>query len=159
MALTARAKVASKLISVVEIVKRDIEAMERGGKWWQYSRVGSELREIIPKETKKVSAAKDGATGGRRLGTSAEAEMDAEDGRTERREAEDMDIERPQLPELETEDSDEESAFETMATPHHVKIPHRPKVRAMPVMTIYMSRVPIPELAAELAEQTNAGEK
>ncbi|OCL01325.1 hypothetical protein AOQ84DRAFT_393738 [Glonium stellatum] len=48
-------------------------------------------------------------------------------------------------------EDEEEEAFETMRFESGEP---RTKVRAVPVMTIYLSRVPIPELKAEFGEQT-----
>jgi len=51
---------------------------------------------------------------------------------------------------------DDEGTFETMKTPLERAIEERPKVRALPIMTIYLSRVRIERLKVAYGEQTNA---
>lgn len=114
MVLQAKAKVASKMVSVVEICKRDIG--KEGGKWFQYSAVGEVRVEII------------GEDGG---------------GKGEKA--------------VESEDEDE--SFETMKTPFERAIEGKPKVRAVPVITVYLSRVRIDSLRKAHGEQTNGLEK
>ncbi|THY53104.1 hypothetical protein D6C98_05023 [Aureobasidium pullulans] len=91
VALHAKAAVANKLISIVEIAKRDLK--EGGRKIYQYNALGSELIELKP-ATK--DAANDDAV------------------------------------------SDEEPAFE--------KIEQKTTVRNVPIMTTYLSLVPVKEL-------------
>ena len=91
VALYAKAAVANKLISIVEIAKRDLK--EGGQKIYQYNALGSELIELKP-ATK--DAANDDAV------------------------------------------SDEEPAFE--------KIERKTTVRNVPIMTTYLSLVPVKEL-------------
>ena len=128
VALHAKANVAQKMISIVEIAKRGIE--NTGGHWWQYSRCHSDLRELVEKEVvarkRDALAAKDTAGAPRPKGPLPVGK----DG---------MDL----------DEADEEEAFEAMSPKQvatHVEA--RKKVRAVAVMTIYMSRVPIPEFTA-----------
>jgi hypothetical protein len=93
--LHARGGAAAKMISVVEIAKR--EMARYGGEWFQYSMVGQVVDE------QKVKG-----------------EVEERDG--------------------------EEEGFETMKTPFERANEGRAKVRASPVMTVYLSRVRIEEL-------------
>ena len=138
VALRARSNVASKLISVVEIAKRDIESKERSGKWYQYSRVSGELKEIP-----KVKPSK---------GSKNQAQDDAgkkQGGRT----IKDWNFQHRQADapkDLESGDEDgEEEAFETMADAVAKPGAKDTKLRNIPVLTIYMSRVPVSELRIE----------
>jgi hypothetical protein len=94
--LHSKAKVASKLISVVEIAKREIAG--GGGKWFQYNVVEGGLEERERVEEKEVEG---------------------------------------------EEDEEEEESFEIMKTPFERAIEGTPKVRAVPGMTTYLSRVRI----------------
>ena len=116
--IDARASDAAKMLSVIEIAKREIEAGERSGKWFQYSRVSSELTKI-PRQLKNASN-----------------QMDDDDAR-------DQDGVR-------SKDKGDTLASKDPATggPHI-------KLRAIPVLTIYMTRISIPELKQEYGEQTN----
>lgn len=131
VALHAKADVASKLVGVVEIAKRDIEALGRGGKWYQYSRVSGELKEIpirkSKKELKELAERKVAAEkGGRTLNNTKESEQ------------------------LEGEEDDnEEEAFEPLPGSRAEQKPKDTKLRNIPVLTIYMARVPVPELKTE----------
>lgn len=106
--LHSKAKVASKLISVVEIAKREIAA--GGGKWFQYNAVEGLLEEN--------SGGEDGEDeGGVKVGK-----------------ADGMNVE---------EEDEEEESFETMKTPFERAIEGKAKVRAVPGMTTYLSRIRI----------------
>jgi hypothetical protein len=54
------------------------------------------------------------------------------------------------------EDDDEDDDFEVMKTPFERAIERRPMVRGVPVMSLFLSRSPIPELKKQYGEQTNA---
>ena len=142
VALSAKANMASKMISVVEIVKRESE--KEGGRLYQYSRLESllaELKEKMPKVEK-------------------EAEKSGSKGKTLRewQAAQDKSVEvslqsAKIAVEMEEQDKvDEEEAFETAAEKGSrdqakgSNVEERKKVRAVPTMTIYLSRVPVPEL-------------
>ncbi|MCJ1313442.1 hypothetical protein MMC25_007120 [Agyrium rufum] len=159
--LHAKAPVASKLCSIVEIAKQTIQ--KEKGQWYQYSRVHGELTELKPPKAKN---------GGRTLtevdgeGMGEKAAEDA--GKTTESSGKNVEMETEEIVEAvkeihgdgdgdeEVEDEDEEhdeEAFETMLSPAHrvssgSKEPPQPrkKIRAVPVLTIYMSRVPIPDL-------------
>lgn len=104
VSLTARAAVASKLISIVEIAKRDL--VSKGVKIYQYNALTSEMLDIA-REPKKKATGSDG----------------------------------PVKEGAENDDSDD--AFETMGAPTDAT-----KRRDAPVMTIYLSTMPVKELKA-----------
>lgn len=114
----AKAQCASKMISIAEIAKREVG--KEGGKWFQYSAVGPVM--VERKGEGKAAAVRRGKEGGseRRDGL---ARRGGEDG------AEDEGSE------------DESTAFETMKTPFERANEGKAKMRAVPVMTIYLSRV------------------
>ncbi|KAL9035551.1 MAG: hypothetical protein Q9180_004802 [Flavoplaca navasiana] len=134
--LHAKAASASKLISVIEIAKKDIET--RGGKWYQYSKLHSELLEFKEKQRKP---SQDGRTlAGTTSGPSTTADGKTRPQRTDAGDQHD-------LVEEEGDDSDAEVAFETLqhqssgATSNGTS-----KVRATPIMTVYFACVPVPGL-------------
>ncbi|MCJ1287037.1 hypothetical protein MMC26_006384 [Xylographa opegraphella] len=141
VALHAKADMVSKMISVVEIVKR--EAEKEGGHLYQYSRLDSLLGELKAR-TLKGEKGKDVPTA---------------NGKTIRewQAAQEVGVEAPLQPATndvamqEPGDAEEEEAFEPMTkkeSVHRAKVPNseeRKKVRAIPTMTIYLSRVPVPE--------------
>jgi hypothetical protein len=111
--LHSKAVAASKLITIVEIAKREIAA--KGGKWFQYNAL-SQLME----ERK------------RRKHDSSHGEQ-----------KESMDVDRLEKSGDEEEEGD---SFEVMKTPFERAIEGTPKVRAVPIMAIYLSRVRIESL-------------
>ena len=142
--LHAKASVASKLVSIVEIAKRAIE--QDGGKWWQYSRVHGEITELKEKKPKE-------AAGGKTL---AEWEREKHSQQEQKQESakdtmatELRDGNAPMA--AESEDEEDGAAFETMEVdPGSGKATGgaeaRRKIRAVPVLTIYLSRVPVADL-------------
>lgn len=98
VSLHAKAAVANKLISIVEIAKRELTA--KSEKLYQYSALASE---IVPlkKANKPIN----------QNGAAANSEADPES---------------------------EEDAFQTMG--------EKEKIRAVPILTVYLSRVPVKEL-------------
>ncbi|CAF9905106.1 MAG: hypothetical protein GOMPHAMPRED_003038 [Gomphillus americanus] len=116
--IDARASDATKMLSVIEIAKREIEAEERSGKWFQYSRVSSELTKI-PRQLKNASNQ--------------------------------MEDDAPDRDEAESDNKHDAVASKDPATEDIDT-----KLRAVPVLTIYMTRISIPELKQEFGEQTNA---
>lgn len=115
--LHAKAPIASKLITIAEIAKREIA--KSGGKWFQYNKVEEVM--VERKETLKKGGEK---------------------------------LEEEKAPE--SEEDDETTTFETMKTPFERVIEGKPKVRGLPVMTLYLSRVRIASLRKAYGEQTNA---
>ncbi|KAH0544686.1 hypothetical protein FGG08_001191 [Glutinoglossum americanum] len=148
--LTAKAGVASKAITIAEISKREIG--KDNGVWFQYSGVEGVLGEWTPRER--------GTRGGgeKRYGDPGDGEkaIILEDHNTGVAEAEQEDIGRRR--DIEEHDEEEE-AFEAMPGPPATnQIQERPsivgeeprkKVRAVPVLTIYLSRTQIVELKKE----------
>lgn len=114
----AKAPCAAKMISIAEIAKREIS--KEGGKWFQYNKVESVMVEA--KEDVKKADKDKGKVGGE--------EKDGEGGGGWE----------------ETGSDEETTAFETMKTPFERANEGVPKMRAMPVMTLYLSRVRIDSL-------------
>lgn len=129
--LHTKAKVASKLITIAEIVKREVG--EKGGKWFQYNAVGSFV-ETLPAKPVPDTKAKSTSNDKHKTGTNGTEEAEADE-------------------------EGEEESFETMKTPFERAIEGTPKVNAVPTMTIYLSRVRIETLRKEYGEQTNGLEK
>jgi hypothetical protein len=114
--LYAKAVVASKMISIVEIAKAEIGKNE--GKWFQYSTVEQQLEEKEVKHNKGFTNDTNGKASG----------------------------------EVETMGSDEDpeddgEGFETMKSPFERALEGKQKVRAVPIMAIYLSRVRIESLS------------
>lgn len=121
--LSAKAPVTAKLISIVEIVKRQ----STDGKVYQYSTVTSVIvdKESLNKERKKRLCPKEG------VGLAANEEGDDKT----------VDVE------------EEDDAFETMKHPGHLHTwdpTETKKIRAVPLLTVYLARHPIPELKKAL---------
>lgn len=112
--LHAKGKAAAKMISIAEIVKREIAGM--GGKWFQYNQVEQVMEE------KKSSPPK---------------EKENSNTKGKEKDGEDVDEEVGDH----DQSDEEEGAFETMKTPFERAIEGTAKVRAVPIMTIYLSRV------------------
>lgn len=143
--LHAKADVASKMVSIVEIAKREVE--KEKGRWWQYSGVTARLEELKAREKKKNDPGKvegrtikqwqeDPKSGGRKGKAVAEEVMnEAEAGPKARSEAQST---------ASAEEEEDDEAFQTMTKLGNVG--NESKVRAVPIMSIYMARVPVPEL-------------
>ena len=148
VALHARANAASKLISVVEIAKRDIEAQPKGGKWYQYSRVSAELKEI-PRNM-PVKSSKSRANGSSVAGKTLKewnAEKERESSAENTIEGENSSAAGAVA---QSSDDGEEDAFETLAHPKATSnSDDTVKLRNIPVLTIYLARVPVTELRTE----------
>ena len=119
--LTARSNVANKLISIVEIAKREIlasssrsDARHDGGSLYQYSALGSEMVTLKPPTTEKKTARQEGLT--------ADGDVEAAVATN-------------------NNNDDDEDAFEVMKGPEQ-----KEKIRAVPVLTVYLSRVSVKEL-------------
>lgn len=116
--LRAKDAVASKLITIVEITKREIA--KAGGKWYQYNVLGQVL---APQE--KKSAAMKGT--GFMLGRKTNSDIDA--------------MELHGSKDGQNIEEEEETSFETMKTPLERAIEGKPKVQAIPVILIFLTRV------------------
>lgn len=153
--LRARATDAGKLISIAEIAKREM-LKSIGGRWYQYIALGSETKEVgRDAKPRSSSAHKEGKTViedtilGRRIqGQSANWEM-----------AGDNDDEQQQQQQQQEKEQDEDDQgddeFEEMKTPFERAIEGTSKVRAVPVMSLFLSLIPIDELRRRYGEQTN----
>ncbi|MCJ1243426.1 hypothetical protein MMC30_000623 [Trapelia coarctata] len=156
--LQAKAPVAVKMVSVVEIAKREIE--KEKGKWWQYSKVEGRLEELKERVKKKNDTKGEGKT---LKEWQAEQKSETNEGGDAMEEVVDEAEAAPKL-KVQTaasaEEDEDDEAFQTMAdvgdTGKGASAPGRPKVRAIPIMTICMARVPVPELKESYGEQTNA---
>ncbi|KAH6674479.1 hypothetical protein B0J14DRAFT_653775 [Halenospora varia] len=126
--LYSKDKAAAKMISIVEIAKREIAS--KGGKWFQYNIIEQTI-ELKKEEVEKRP--------------SKNTENREEEGKDS------MDVDP--TPGMESEDDEE--GFETMKTPFERAIEGKPKIRAVPTMTIYLSRIPIDILKKEYGEHTN----
>ncbi|KAL8648010.1 MAG: hypothetical protein Q9226_006188 [Calogaya cf. arnoldii] len=133
--LQTKAASASKMISVVEIAKAEIG--KRGGKWYQYSELDSQLLEFKEKERKQPQDGRtladmaSGRSNGRAGPQRTDTEVDVEDD----------------LMNDEGRGSDKEEAFETLQTQSvGAEVEGKSKVRVTPIMTIYFACVPVPGL-------------
>ena len=66
-----------------------------------------------------------------------------------------LDDDLPPLLDVSDSDDDDDD-FETMKTPLERALERRPLLRGTPVMSIFLSRVPVEELRRRYGEQTNA---
>ncbi|MCJ1454966.1 hypothetical protein MMC28_005319 [Mycoblastus sanguinarius] len=152
--LHAKANVASKMVSIVEIAKKIIQ--EENGKWWQYSKLEGQILELKARQAKRTGSGK------------TLSEWESEHSKVEATAAvagevlQDAAIQGHQGKEGADVDDGSEEAFETMSNPKHARSgaisegENRKKVRAVPVMTIYFARVPVPGLKELYGEQSNA---
>ena len=139
--LHAKGDVASKMVSIVEIAKAEIK--KENGKLYQYNTLHEETSELKVKKPKRTGSGK----------TIAEWTKE-HPGREDHGGETISDSEKHTLGTMDHSDHDlgmvdaTEDAFETMAPPDRgYETPEaRKKVRAYPVLTIYLARVPIPEL-------------
>ena len=143
--LTAKADVASKLVGIVEIAKRTIQ--QEGGQWWQYSKLHPQMVEL--KKKKKNSKRPEGgmtlrewADGQLEQKEKGSQKLDGKQDTAAYAPAEEPSGDRP----VEDEDEDEE-AFQTMGR-HQVMAydENKSKIRAVAIMTVYLSQVPVPAL-------------
>jgi Alba len=112
--LHSKASVASKMITIAEITKREIVA--NGGKWYQYNKLG----EVVEEKKDREGGPKRAKTAGSDLSMTENGHEEVE--------------------------HESEEDFETMKTPFERAIEGKPKIRAVPVMTLYLSRVRIDSL-------------
>jgi len=138
--------VASKMVGIVEIAKRTIR--QEGGKWWQYSKLHSQVIELKKKKPRPKRA-----EGGKTLREWAHEQEEkgecVSEGMKENHNG-DHDMPNDQearLDDLEKEEDEDEGAFQTMGR-HQVMAydENRNKMRAIPIMTIYLAQVPVPVL-------------
>lgn len=122
--LYAKAKAAAKMVSIAEIVKREIAALEGGGKWFQYNWVEGFVEERERDDPK----GKEKGSGGK--GNDKEEDVEMGEG----------------------DEESEEEGFEVMKTPFERAIEGTKKVRVVPVMSIYLSRVRIESLRRDYGQ-------
>ena len=136
----ADAAVANKLISTVELVKREVE--KEKGNWHQYSKLDSQSVECKPKDRARASSGRKPkqpatkATGSLFKDSASDSVQQGALDSLEPREAIDVSLE-----------DEAEDAFETMDLPRPTEaVREQSKLRTFPVMTIYIAKVQIPEL-------------
>ena len=143
--LHAKAKVASKMVSMVEIAKQAIE--NEKGTWWQYSKLDGEVGELKRKQGRRVGGGKalserEKEHSGPRTTASSVRVFSEDTGMA------DISTDGQNEEEAVSEDDETDEVFETMD--HHNpadsdKLSTRVK-RNTPVMTVYFARIPIPGL-------------
>ena len=139
--LHAKGDVASKMVSIVEIAKAEIQ--KEDGKLYQYNGLHGETSELKVKEPERTGRGKTVAEWAKEHPTlenhSRESINECGKYTLGTSDQSDDDVQMADA----TED-----AFETMAPPNrgYDTTEARKKVRAYPVLTIYLARVPIPEL-------------
>lgn len=144
--LSATAKVANKLGSIVEITKNQIQSDK--GTWWQYSKLHGELRDLQQKRAKRTG-------GGKTLGElDEERRQNDAAGEKVADGAHEISTEelKDQAPVNQDESDDPDDDFETIANPRmrgsmtNSGNTDAEKVRNTPIMTIFFARVPVPGL-------------
>ena len=136
------------MVSVVEIAKRQVE--KDGGKWWQYTRLEGKVEELKDRSNKKQPI---GENKGRTLKDWKETQRAGNETKDGSEVAENDNM---VVPDPATSDAQEDDDFETMpgkppsnnSTIGNLDTTARPKLRAIPILTIYLSRVPVPEFKA-----------
>ena len=123
--LHAKAPCASKMISIAEIAKRELA--KEGAKWFEYCTVEGVMVEVKKPEIVKEK----NIEGERKKGQANKGpESDTRDGKEE-------------VGQDDAESGEETTAFENMKTPFERAIEGKAKIRAVPVMSIYLSRIRI----------------
>lgn len=140
--LHAKSEVASKMVSIVEIARQDIERDK--GKWWQYSKVDGQIAELKDKPVKRRD-------GGKMLSEWQKERAGVESQEFEEAGGASKEVEHTH--EVVEGDEEMDDEFETMAKLKEVDEGGKQsgndsgrKIRAIPVMTIYFARVPVPGL-------------
>lgn len=152
--LHAKSEVASKMVSIVEIARQGIERDK--GKWWQYSKVDAEIAQLMAKPVKRRDAGRtlsEWQEEQSKVGFQGAAAVGGSTGRASEVVEHDH--------EVVDRDEEMEDAFESMVFPKEVdhgakRTGDTKKIRATPVMTIYLARVPVPGLKELYGEQTNS---
>ncbi|CAD6585963.1 MAG: hypothetical protein ASARMPRED_002358 [Alectoria sarmentosa] len=144
--LYAKSEVASKMISIVQIARQDIE--HNKGKWWQYSKLDVQTAELKTKPVKRKGSGKTLSKWQKERAGGGSKEVKEVGGERERA-SEDVQHEH----EVADGDEEMEDAFESMLNPKEADPGAKQsgngrggKIRAIPVMTIYFARVPVPGL-------------
>ena len=144
--LHAKSGVASKMVSIVEIARQEIERNQ--GKWWQYSTLEGQIAEMKVRSVKRRDDGKSLSESQERR--ARDEPQDSEDAGGETGCASE---ELPLDDKVVDEDEEMEDAFETMANPkaadqraNQSGHGRGKRLRAAPVMMIYFARVPVPGL-------------
>ena len=141
--LSAKAKIAGKLASIIEIAKAVVKG--ENGKWWQYTKLHGELLDLKSKQGKR--------TGGDRALTAWSMAHDV-NNIVETEDDDEMEVSpegKNPINEITNEsDGDTEEEFEIMKDPKargpRAKTVGEKEIRNTPVMTVFFSRVAVPEL-------------
>ena len=144
--LHAEAKNANKMVTIAELAKRDIE--KNKGTWWQYTKLEGQVMEL-KERPRRLPLLQSGGT----LVSGPAEQRNTADG------ASHIDVDMEEAGEdlsandqpkhigstvMSAEDEEQEEAFETMSAPITARRESaRKKVRAVPIMTIYLARVPV----------------
>lgn len=144
--LTAKADLASKMVGIVEIAKRTIR--QEGGKWWQYSKLHPQMIELKKKKTRPKRA--EGGKTLREWADEQEQKGEPVSGGMKENHIGDLkvpDDEGTRPDDVEKDKDEDDGAFQTMGR-HQVMAydENRNKMRAIPIMTIYLAQVPVPAL-------------
>lgn len=135
--LSAKGNCIAKMVSIVEIAKRAIAA--EGAKWYEYCALNGALTNLKEKDQKSKNKKEGGKT--LRAWQKEQASDQASNG--ERK----SDAATAGHPLQVTFKDDEEAAFQTMGRREIMAYDQNPKkIRVVPQMTIFVSRVPIPGL-------------
>ena len=145
--LRAESKDASKMVSIVEIARQQVESEK--GKWWQYSKLNGRIAELKVKSVKRKTGDNTLSEWEKKRAGAGLLGVEEAEGATGS--ASDK-VEHDH--ELVGRDEEMEDAFETMVNPKEAVDKggelsgngSGTKVRATPVMTIYFARVPVPGL-------------
>lgn len=162
--LRAKAADAGKLVSIVEIAKREIEKEHStsgggGGIWYQYITLGEELEQ---RERTQATATHNTLPGGgvRREEGEEGATKPIEEtvfDKTNDPTTRDSDPEQAEEEGEREEDEQGDDDFEIMKTRFERAIEGRPLVRGTPIMSMILSRVPLGhEMRKRFGETTNA---
>ena len=137
--LYADAAVANKMISIIEIAKKEMEKAK--GKWYQYSKLESRIVESKADHKYKPNGLK-----------LKQCDLKAKDLSMGKAVRDGVELEASgSLEPREVMDSgsgaEEEEPFETMKAFQPIeRVQNRVKLRSIPVMTIYLARFPLPGL-------------
>lgn len=144
--LRAKSDVASKMVSIVEIARQEIERNK--GKWWQYSKLDGQLTELTVKQAKRRDGGKTLSEWQKEQAGNVSQGFDEAGDETGHASEEVV-----QNHQSVNGDEEMEDAFETMENVKEAVQGAKQsengsgkKVRAVPVMTIYFARVPVPGL-------------
>lgn len=144
--LRAKSDVVSKMVSIVQIARQEIERDK--GKWWQYSKLDGQLAELKVRSAKRRDGGK--TLSGWQKEQAGNVSQEVKEAGDETGYASE---EVEQNHQSVNGDEEMEDAFETMVNVEGAvegakqsENGSSKKIRAIPVMTIYFARVPVPGL-------------